>query len=223
LQFASAFKRDSNICRDNDFPNLSGVGKTMLQHTDIPVDVHIHDGKPRPRSSLTARFCANRRGTVAIEFALIGLPFFLLIFAIIEVSLSFTAQQVMSNAADDIARQLRTGEITAATISAPNKLKQTICGKLFMPATGCPDLFVDLQTYTTFANVPKTLPLTAAGDVDITKLKVAAGGASTINQLRIFYRWPILTDLMKHRIESIDGTGKTMLFSTATWKNEPYL
>lgn len=195
----------------------------MLQHTDIPVDDHIHEGRPRPRSSLTARFCANRRGTVAIEFALIGLPFFLLIFAIIEVSLSFTAQQVMSNAADDLARQLRTGEITAATISAPNKLKQTICGKLFMPATGCPDLFVDLQTYTTFANVPKTLPLTAAGDVDITKLKVAAGGASTINQLRIFYRWPILTDLMKHRIESIDGTGKTMLFSTATWKNEPYL
>ncbi len=56
---------------------------------------------------------------MAIEFALIALPFFLLIFAIIEVSLSFTAQQVMSNAADDIARQLRTGEITAASHQCP--------------------------------------------------------------------------------------------------------
>ena len=43
---------------------------------------------------------------------MIALPFFLLIFAMIEVSLSFTAQQVMANATDDIARQLRTGEIT---------------------------------------------------------------------------------------------------------------
>ena len=92
-----------------------------------------------------------------------------------------------------------------------------------MPAAGCPDLFVDLQTYTTFANVPRTLPLTTAGDVDVSQLRVTPGGASTINQLRIFYRWPILTDLMKHRIESVDGQGKMMLFSTATWRNEPYL
>ena len=195
----------------------------MLRNTDKLLDDQTHAGSARPRSSLTARFCANRRGTVAIEFALIALPFFLLIFAIIEVSLSFTAQQVMSNAADDIARQLRTGEITAAAISAPNRLKQTICGRLFMPAAGCPDLFVDLQTYTTFANVPRTLPLTTAGDVDVSQLRVTPGGASTINQLRIFYRWPILTDLMKHRIESVDGQGKIMLFSTATWRNEPYL
>ncbi|ATU93894.1 hypothetical protein BLM14_15490 [Phyllobacterium zundukense] len=172
---------------------------------------------------MTARFCANRRGTVAIEFALIALPFFLLIFAIIEVSLSFTAQQVMSNAADDIARRLRTGEITAAAIKADGALKNEICPKLFMHATGCPDLFVDLQTYTSFAAVPLTLPLNSAGDVDTTKLTIAPGGASTINQLRIFYRWPVLTDLMKHRIETVEGQGKTMLFSTATWRNEPYL
>ncbi len=195
----------------------------MLRNTDKHLDDQTHAGSARPRLSLALRFCANRRGTVAIEFALIALPFFLLVFAIIEVSLSFTAQQVMSNAADDIARKLRTGEISVATISAPEELKREVCDKLFMPTTGCPDLFVDLRTYATFADVPKTLPITASGDVDSTALKVTPGGASTINQLRIFYRWPIFTDLMKHRIESIDGQGKTMLFSTATWRNEPYL
>ncbi|NWN27536.1 pilus assembly protein, partial [Escherichia marmotae] len=59
--------------------------------------------------------------------------------------------------------------------------------------------------------------------VDVSTLKVNPGGAGTINQLRIFYRWPILTDLMKTRIASIKSQGKTLLFSTATWQNEPYL
>jgi Flp pilus assembly protein TadG len=173
-------------------------------------------------SSLIARFRANRRGTVAIEFALIALPFFLLIFALIEVSLSFAAQEVMANATDDISRQLRTGQLKAADVSG-TKLKTLICGKLLMPATGCPELFVDLQTYTAFNKVPVTVPLKTGGDVNTTGFKNAPGGASTINQLRVFYRWPIFSDLMKPRIATIDGQGKILLFSTATWRNERYL
>lgn len=181
------------------------------------------EANDRPRStrqSTAARFFANKRGTVAIEFAMIALPFFLLIFAVIEVSLSFTAQQVMANATDDIARQLRTGEIKTLNLT---QLKQMVCTRLLMPAANCPDLVVDLRTYTTFALVPKTIPLKTGGDVNSTGFKSAPGGASTINQLRVFYRWPIFTDLMKPRIATIDGTGKILLFSSATWRNEPYL
>ncbi|WP_417020882.1 TadE/TadG family type IV pilus assembly protein [Candidatus Phyllobacterium onerii] len=184
---------------------------------------HAAEATDRQRStrrSTAARFFANKRGTVAIEFAMIALPFFLLIFAMIEVSLSFTAQQVMANATDDIARQLRTGEIKTLTLA---QLKQMVCSRLLMPAANCPDLVVDLRTYTTFALVPKTIPLKTGGDVNSTGFTSAPGGASTINQLRVFYRWPIFTDLMKPRIATIDGTGKILLFSSATWRNEPYL
>lgn len=175
-----------------------------------------------PLIALLARFRRNRRGTVAIEFAMIALPFFLLIFAIIEVGLSFMAQQVMANATDEIARRLRTGELRAANISG-NQLRDHICAELFMPEAGCTNLVVDLQTYATFTNVPVTIPLQPNGDVNATGFKNNVGGASTINQLRVFYRWPILTNLMRNRIESIDGTGRTLLFSTVTWKNEPFV
>jgi Flp pilus assembly protein TadG len=172
------------------------------------------------RRSTAARFFANKRGTVAIEFAMIALPFFLLIFAVVEVSLSFAAQQVMANTTDDIARQLRTGEIKTLSLA---QLKQMVCSRLLMPAANCPDLVVDLRTYATFALVPKTIPLKTGGDVNSTGFNSAPGGANTINQLRVFYRWPIFTDLMKPRIATIDGTGKILLFSSATWRNEPYL
>lgn len=175
------------------------------------------------KSPLFTRFRKDNRGSVAIEFALIALPFFLLIFAVVEVTLSFTAEQVMSNTVDDIARQLRTGQLRTTDVSDATKLKALICPRLLMAATPCPDLVVDLQTYATFKTVPTTVPLTSNNDVDVSTLKVNPGDAGTINQLRIFYRWPILTDLMKTRIASIKSQGKTLLFSTATWQNEPYL
>ena len=187
-------------------------GKPCSGNTDKPSDdqTHTAEGLTAGEHALAlARFCANRRGTVAIEFALIALPFFLLIFAIIEVSLSFTAQQVMSNATDDIARQLRTGEITAATHRAPDKLKQTVCGRLFMPAPAVPTCSWTcrlIQPSPTFRKQCRSPP---PGTSMSTGFKVTPGGASTINQLRVFYRWPMFTDLMKHRIESIDGQGKT--------------
>jgi Flp pilus assembly protein TadG len=193
----------------------------------VRVDANEDPGLPGPacavrKPPLFARFCRNNRGTVAIEFALIALPFFLLIFAIIEVSLSFTAQQVMSNAVDDVSRQLRTGQLKPSDV-AGTKLKTLICNQLFMAAANCPDLVVDLQTYATFKTVPKSIPLKANNDVDTAGFKNSPGGAGTINQLRAFYRWPILTDLMKPRIETVKDQGKTLLFSTATWQNEPYL
>jgi Flp pilus assembly protein TadG len=89
----------------------------------------------RHQPTFVARFRANKRGAVAIEFALIALPFFLMMFAIIEISLSFAAQEVMANATDDVSRQLRTGQLKATNVSG-TKLKTVICGKLLMPATG---------------------------------------------------------------------------------------
>lgn len=200
----------------------------MVRNVDMRLDDEGTGGSPgvsatdTPQESLIARFRSNRHGTVAIEFALIAIPFFWLIFAIIEVALSFTAQEVMANVTDDIARQLRTGELRAANVSG-DQLRERICARLLMPASGCPDLVVDLQSYTSFANVPVTIPLTTGRDVDPTGFDNKPGGASTINQLRVFYRWPIFTDLLKDRISNIDGGGRTLLFSTATWRNEPYL
>jgi Flp pilus assembly protein TadG len=201
---------------------LRTIDNNLDNEGSIEAPFIIAAATSRHQPTFVARFRANKRGTVAIEFALIALPFFLMMFAIIEVSLSFAAQEVMANATDDVSRQLRTGQLKATDVSG-TKLKTLICGKLLMPASGCPDLVVDLQTYTAFNKVPLTVPLTSAGDVDSTGFKNAPGGASTINQLRVFYRWPIFTDLMKTRIESIKGQGKTLLFSTATWRNEPYL
>ena len=49
------------------------------------------------------RFRRNRRGSAAVEFALIATPFFALLFAIIETSIVFFAGQVLETGATGLA------------------------------------------------------------------------------------------------------------------------
>lgn len=66
-----------------------------------------------------AGFPSAREGATAVEFALIGLPFFLLIAAITETALAFFAGQVLDNAVSGAARQLYTGQFQAARAADP--------------------------------------------------------------------------------------------------------
>ena len=61
-----------------------------------------------------AGFLRDRSGSTAIEFTALAIPFALLVFAILESCISFASQEVMANATDDVARELRTGQLKAA-------------------------------------------------------------------------------------------------------------
>ena len=74
-------------------------------------------------SGFLARFLRNRSGSTAVEFTLLSIPFAVLVFAILESCISFAGQQVMSNITDDIARQIRTGQLKPGRRSTKTALK----------------------------------------------------------------------------------------------------
>ncbi|MBO6640045.1 MAG: pilus assembly protein [Roseitalea sp.] len=163
----------------------------------------------------------DSRGATAIEFGILALPFFLLAVAVLETTVSFTAEQVMSNTTDKLARQIRTGQIIPATTDE-NTFRGLICSEMeMMVPAGCPDLHFDLQSYSSFADVPKSIPFSAPGVIDTTGFRYEPGGAGTINNLRIIYKWPVYTDMMKSRIAGLQD-GRMLLYTTTTWQNEQY-
>ncbi len=167
-------------------------------------------------------FARNRKGVVAIEFAALALPFSLLVFAILESCISFAAQQVLSNTTEDIARKLRTGQILPSAVTETT-LKGWICDELdIIVSSGCPGLEVDLQEYSTFADAANVrIKYTSDNDIDTSGFAVSPGGSGTKNMLRVFYRWPVITDFMRKYMSNLKD-GKTLLFATVTWQNEPY-
>lgn len=167
------------------------------------------------------RFASAQGGVAAVEFALLIVPFLIIIFATIEVGVSFAARQVVSNATETLARKLQTGQIRGTAISE-EALRTELCQQMqFMVATGCPNLSLNLGTYDGFGKVPTDQILNDEGRLTRTGI-IGASGTSTINQLNVVYAWPVLTNIL-YLIESPHAAGGTMpLFATLTWQNEPF-
>lgn len=179
---------------------------------------------PARRPALLRRFARNRRGSVAIEFAALALPFSLLVFAVLESSISFGAQQLLTNATDDVARKFRTGQIRQADVQKDSELiRDMICEKMeIIVTTGCPGLLIDLKRYDSFADAAaKRIKYTPTGDIDATDFSQDLGQSLSRNQLRVFYRWPVITDFMRKSMSNLPN-GKTLHFATVTWQNEPF-
>jgi len=183
--------------------------------------LRVRDADTRRRGRLFSRFARNRRGSVAIEFAALAIPFSLLLFAILESCVSFAAQEMLALSADNVARQVRTGQVRKAELTEP-KLREMICDQIgIIVSDGCPGLEVDLREFPTFEDAAKVrVKFTADGDINTSDFDVNPGGALSKNMLRVFYRWPVMTDFMRKSMSNLKD-GKTLHFATVTWQNEP--
>ncbi|MBC8129296.1 MAG: pilus assembly protein, partial [Rhizobiaceae bacterium] len=65
----------------------------------------------RPALAPFGRFRRDRKGVAAVEFAILAIPFFVTVFAIVETSLVFLAELTLDQSVDRVARKVRTGEL----------------------------------------------------------------------------------------------------------------
>ncbi|MDI7862824.1 pilus assembly protein [Rhizobiaceae bacterium n13] len=180
------------------------------------------------------RFYQSRDGTAMIEFSLLAIPYCMILFAILETCIAFFGDQLVSHAVDSMARKMRTGEIT--TTITKRDFRQQFCDEISIliacstTEVDAPDkLFVDVRSFPSFADVPKTIPRISTdryADIKTSEFKFAPGGPNTINMIRAYYRWHIITDLVRPYISTIrpaDGSMSTFLIvQTAAFQNENY-
>ena len=116
-----------------------------------------------PGSFRTAlhRFRRNRRGSAAVEFALVAPVFFALLFAIIETAIVFFAGQVLETVTQDSARKIMTGQAQTANYTKAQFKETVVCptGALAKVLFNCDNLFIEAKSYPTFPNVTITEPI----------------------------------------------------------------
>jgi len=170
-------------------------------------------------SKPSKRFRGDDRGAVSIEFAMLALPFAFIMFAIIESCVSFAAEQALVHAADQVARQVRTGELQGVDKAS---LRKAVCDRIeIVVASGCPGLEVDLRSYPSYADAAAEKVRVAGGKLDTSRFEVRPGPPQSINMLRVFYRWPVMVDFLAQSFAVLDD-GRTLHFASVTWKNEPF-
>ena len=189
---------------------------------------------------LFPRLVRSDDGAAALEFALLALPYFMIIFAIFETFIAFTGEQIVGGAVDTLARRLRTGQITATdttktTYLSESQFRQAFCDEIaiLMKCSGTEvatpaKLFIDVQSAASFADITTTIGSDAkTGDVDTSTFAYAPGGPGTINMVRAVYKWEVMLDLMRPyfstvKIASDPSKSYFLIMETTAYKNEPF-
>lgn len=183
-----------------------------------------------PRKRRLRSFVKDREGATVIEFALLAFPFSLLIFAIIESCIAFASEEYMQNITDDLARQLRTGQLKRTEETAET-FKERFCARFELFAgDGCRSkIIIDLRNFTSFAQAAALNTYVNDNNEIVVPggPKFEPGPSQSKNILRVFYPWPVLSDIMRPRMSVVRDTGltydnATLHFATATWQNEPF-
>lgn len=181
--------------------------------------------------TMLGRFRRNRRGSAAIEFAMVAPVFFALLFAIIESAIMFFASQVLETVAQNSARTILTGQaqngaVTAcqvAGVSTPctqATFKNYVCNQI--PALfDCSKLYVDVQSYSnSFASVTLASHIDSNKNFDPT-MQYDAGSAGQVVVVRLYYEWPLFVTGLGYNIANLTGN-KRLLVATAAFQNEPF-
>jgi Flp pilus assembly protein TadG len=164
-------------------------------------------------------FRRNRRGSAAVEFALVAPVFFALLFAIIETAIVFFAGQVLETVTQDSARMIMTGQAQNAGYTQA-QFKTYVCGKISVLFDCVNGIYVDVKSYPGFSSVSINDPIDS-GKNFVPPNNYSAGGPGDIVVVRLFYQWPLFVTGLGYNISNLAGS-KRLLSATAAFRNEPY-
>jgi Flp pilus assembly protein TadG len=167
--------------------------------------------------SVVRRFRRNRRGSAAVEFALVAPVFFALLFAIIETAIMFFASQVLETITQNSARQILTGQAQTAAYTQA-QFQTYVCSQIPALFT-CANIYVDVESFNTFTSA--TISSHVDGSCNFINMQYNPGGPGDTVVVQLFYQWPLFVTGLGYNITNC-GSSKRLLIATAAFKNEPY-
>lgn len=164
------------------------------------------------------RLFKSNEGATAVEFALLVLPFFVLIFAIIEISLLFFVDSTLDGALAKTARKVRVG-YAASQHWDINAFKNDLCTNLSLSFGCSANVKVVASVVTNMASVTYTTS-TANGVLTITET-YNTGMSGEYVLIQVFLPWKPILPMYKFAGSTLsDGT--YILAAASLFKNEPF-
>jgi Flp pilus assembly protein TadG len=168
---------------------------------------------------LICRFINDRNAGPTVEFGVLAAPFMAALFAILQTAMVFFTSQALETAAATSARLIFTGQAQTNGWSAA-QFKSQVCNTVKNLFNCSSSVYVDVETYTTFAGVNTGMPITN-GTFNSGSLGYNPGGPGSIVMLRLYYQFPAYVNLLGFNLSNL-SSGQDLLAATAVFKNEPY-
>lgn len=160
----------------------------------------------------------NRRksGSVALEFAILFIPFFFLLMGTVELMIYFVVSGSLDDATVVAARDIRTDQ--PGIRSDVNVVRETICANV-VPFTDCDRIFIAGQRYGSFAEA-EPVNLITERMLNQETAEYEESFNNDIYLLTVYYDLQFFTPFIGQFFSNVEGNRRLMVSSFA-FRNEP--
>jgi Flp pilus assembly protein TadG len=167
---------------------------------------------------LTNRFFKNSKGSTAIEFAILALPFMVIIFAILEIAVMFFVDSGLDSAVHKAVRQVRVGTAKSGSWDLA-KFKAYVCSELSYSFSCSSSLLVRVSVVTDMSSVSH-VGASTNGVLSVTEaFNIGASGDYVLVQA--YLPWDPVLKLYTFASGRLND-GRYILGSAQLFKNEPF-
>lgn len=186
----------------------------------------VRDGaasKPKalsPSRLLLRKFIKRDDGATAVEFSMVALPFFALLFAILETAVVFFAGQILETGVYNASRLIRTGQAQTGGFSETD-FRDEVCSN-FYGVVDCGEggLVLDVRTHVNFDSADLELPIDEDGNFTFTP-QYDPGQRNDIVVVRAFIEWPTVVPGLGNDLSNL-ANGNRLIAAAAAFRNEPF-
>jgi Flp pilus assembly protein TadG len=172
------------------------------------------------RIAKRVRLRPRRQGATAVEFSIVAIPFFFVIFAILELGVIFLVDSTLEGAVQQASRLVRTGQAQGGTFTAA-EFRTAMCGAMSVFQGDCEARsVVDVRPIPQFRDPNPPNPL-VDGELDPAQTTFNPGGAGDLMLVRVWYRHPVVTPLLSRALTRLDS-GEALISVTTAFRNEPF-
>lgn len=171
-------------------------------------------------SSRGRKFGQDERGVTAVEFGILALPFFTIVFAIIETAMVFFAGQVLDSAVEDASRLVKTGQGTSYNLET---FRDYMCGYTFN-LFDCDEIQIKVEKIANFTSTATSQTVQTCNGTTCTWTVTEAfspGAGRDVIQVFAYYRWPLLVTLPYFNLKNQPDNYR-LLGATRVFRNEPF-
>lgn len=167
------------------------------------------------------RWKRDNRGVVAIEFAMLAMPLFLLILGIFELSMFFASGSVLEGASIEAARIIRTGQVQAST-NPESEFENELCDRVgSMLDCGKLQYEVIHVSDDTFLTAENTQPQ-FDNQGNLIPQPFDAGHSSDVVIVRTYYKWDFMVPFLATMLTGDPSKDWATHMTTVVIKTEPY-
>jgi Flp pilus assembly protein TadG len=168
------------------------------------------------------RFARDERGVTVIEFGILALPFFTIIFAIIQTAMLFMATQVLDSALEDASRRVRTGEAQSYSLT---DFRTLLCDSTFN-LLDCSQIKINSKAITDFSTVDNTVPQSCNSSsctwtTNWEGFDSGSGSCRAVMQVSAYYRYPLLIVLPYFNLKNQPDNYR-LISAIRVFRNEPF-